>query len=45
MPDPNLLGRHWADQTGQLVDYRADHWNLRTTYKLTLPHIIEGEVD
>jgi hypothetical protein len=29
----------------QLVSYRADLWNLRTTYKLKLPHFTEGGAD
>jgi hypothetical protein len=27
------------------VDYRADLLNLRTTYKLKLPHLTEGGAD
>jgi hypothetical protein len=27
------------------VGYRADLWNLRTTYKLKLLHLTEGGVD
>jgi hypothetical protein len=27
------------------VSYRADLWNLRTAYKLKLPHLIEGRAD
>jgi hypothetical protein len=28
-----------------VVDYRADLQNLKTTYKLKLPHLSEGEAD
>jgi hypothetical protein len=45
MPVPNLLGRHSADLKGQLVNCRADLWNLRTTCKLKLPHLTEGGTD
>jgi hypothetical protein len=27
------------------VSYRADLWNLRTAYKLKLPHLTEGRAD
>jgi hypothetical protein len=29
-------------KAGWLVSHRADFWNLRTTYKLKLPHLTEG---
>jgi hypothetical protein len=32
-------------KAGQLVGYRADLWNLRTAYKLKLPHLTEGGAD
>jgi hypothetical protein len=32
-------------KAGQLVGYRADIQNLRTTYKLKLPHLTEGGAD
>jgi hypothetical protein len=32
-------------RAGWLLGYRADLWNLRTTYKLKLPHLTEGRAD
>jgi hypothetical protein len=32
-------------KAGQLVDYKDDLQNLRTIYKLKLPHLTEGGAD
>jgi hypothetical protein len=44
---PNLLWRQLEYQTGQLVGYRADLWNLRTSHtslreKLTKQLLLKG---